>query len=279
MEEACRNDAERLVNAVPSLSGESKERLAAPLAALTCLWLGFFSITAAALVGPSRTAPELEANVVTVLNQDASEAGFCTGSVIDPHVVLTAAHCVTRTAETQILFRDAHGAPVKVKAQAIAVHPSYRPDAIRRRIISIDLALIKLAEPLPPGFAPLEIAQSAPISPGEKFLLAGYGVADEHHSGTGGILRAGVLAAAGSKSPLLLWVADPAHAGLGACTGDSGAPILAFDKPTLVAVAVWAKGENGNHCGLLTQAVLIAPQKQWIESTLRSWNILGASGD
>lgn len=239
---------------------------------LVCLIGALASGTAAwALVGPSRIAPELEPYVVTVLNRSAGSAGFCTASVIARSIVLTAAHCVSTPGDSRIFFRDGKGAPVLIEVASIAVNPGYRPDAIRRRLVSIDLALVRLAEPLPAAFTPIELAQSSAVEIGQKFLIAGFGVADENEGKTGGILRSGVLAASGPKSQILLWVTDPSGRGLGGCTGDSGAPILAFDRPVVVAVAIWAKGQNGRQCGALTQAVLVAPQRHWIDAIQTAW--------
>jgi hypothetical protein len=240
--------------------------------ALGCLTLALMSSTAGALVGPARLAPELEPYVVTVLNRSGGSAGFCTGSVITPSVVLTAAHCVGSPDDTRIFFRNGKREPVLIETRSIAINPGFRPDAIRRRIVSIDLALVLLSEPLPPSFSPIELSRTSSSEPGQKFLIAGFGVADEGQGKTGGVLRSGVLVDTGPKSAILLWAADPKQTGLGACTGDSGAPLLAFDKPVVVAVAVWAKGSGGNRCGALTQAVLVAPQSRWIEATLDGWS-------
>jgi hypothetical protein len=84
-------------------------------------------------------------------------------------------------------------------------------------------------------------------------------------------LRAGVLVASGPKSPVLLWLTDPDGTGLGGCTGDSGAPVLAIAQPALVAVAIRAKGGNGHLCGAMTEAVLIGPQMPWVRKTLQAW--------
>jgi hypothetical protein len=154
---------------------------------------------------------------------------------------------------------------------AIAVHPEFRPKIGRKHLISIDLALLRLAEPLPPGFKPIELADSSPVATGQPFRIAGFGRADESVSGTSGDLRAGILVASGPKSPVLVWLTDPDGAGLGGCTGDSGAPVLAIDQPVLVAVAIRAKGNNGFSCGAMTEAVLIGPQVPWVRKTLQAW--------
>ena len=154
---------------------------------------------------------------------------------------------------------------------AIAVHPEFRPKIERKHLISIDLALLRLARPLPPKFKPIELADSSPVATGQPFRIAGFGRADESVSGTSGVLRAGVLVASGPRSPVLVWLTDPDGTGLGGCTGDSGAPVLAIGQPALVAVAIRARGNNGHSCGAMTEAVLIGPQLPWVRKTLQAW--------
>jgi len=40
-----------------------------------------------------------------------------------------------------------------------------------------------------------------------------------------------------------------------------------------VAITSWSAGEGKSHCGKLTQAALIAPQRAWIERVLRGWGL------
>ncbi|WOJ89570.1 trypsin-like serine protease [Methylocapsa polymorpha] len=246
--------------------------------ALVRLFILLIPTAASALVGPAREAPDLAPYVAVVLNRNGSSASFCTATVIARNIVLTAAHCVTAPDDTRVFFRDAEGQSTMLDVTSIALNPGYRPDAVRRRLVSIDLALVRLAEPLPSAFSPVALPKFGPAAAavGQMFRIAGFGVADEGAGKTGGVLREGDLIASGPKSSILLWLADPNREGLGACTGDSGAPIFAAAAPLLVAVAVWAKGENGHSCGALTQAVLIAPQRRWIDATLSAWGVTGS---
>jgi Trypsin len=74
---------------------------------LACLSGIVLTVPAVALVGPARLAPEFAPYVVMVL--DSSDGSYCTASVIAPHVVLTAAHCVSGRLETRVFFRDGEG--------------------------------------------------------------------------------------------------------------------------------------------------------------------------
>ena len=50
----------------------------------------------------------------------------------------------------------------------------------------------------------------------------------------------------------------------GACTGDSGGAV--FDREgALVGIIAFAAGRGTRRCGALTQAVRVAPFRQWIE--------------
>jgi trypsin len=238
---------------------------------LACLSGMILTAPVFALVGPAGEAPEFAPYVVTVLDKSGGGASFCTASVIAPDVVLTAAHCVSDLSNTRVFFRGGHSQLVLFDVASIAVHPEFRPKIGRKHLISIDLALLRLAEPLPATFKPIELTDSGPVATGRPFRMAGFGRADESVGGTSGVLRAGVLVASGPKSPVLVWLADPDGAGLGGCTGDSGAPVLAIGQPALVAVAIRARGNNGYSCGAMTEAVLIGPQLPWIRKTLQAW--------
>jgi hypothetical protein len=242
---------------------------------LACLSGMVLTAPVFALVGPAREAPEFTPYVVTVLDKSGGGRGggpsFCTASVIASNVVLTAAHCVSNLSNTRVFFRDGHGQLVLFDVASIAVHPEFRPKIGRKQLFSIDLALLRLAEPLPPTFKSIELADSGPVATGQPFRLAGFGRADESVSGTSGVLRAGILIASGPKSPVLVWLTDPDGTGLGGCTGDSGAPVLAIGQLALVAVAIKAKGNNGYSCGAMTEAVLIGPQMPWVRKTLQAW--------
>lgn len=230
---------------------------------------------ALALVGPARQAPEFAPYVVMVENRSGGEADFCSASVISRDIVLTAAHCITDLDDTQVFFRDAQGEVVPFDVASIAIHPGYRPNIGRQRLISIDLALIRLATPLPSSFKPVQLSDFGSVRIGEFLRIVGFGRGDERTSGTSGVLRDGVVVTNGPKSPVLVWLKDPNDTGLGGCTGDSGAPVFALDEPRLVAVAIRAKGENGFLCGAMTEAVLITPQMPWIRKTLQGWGSTG----
>jgi hypothetical protein len=226
---------------------------------------------ASALVGPAREAPQFAPYVVMVMYRSGGDTSFCTASVITSNIVLTAAHCVSDLSDTRVFYRGGLGKLALFDVTTVAINPDYKPNAWRQHFVSIDLALLRLKEPLPSSFQPVELADFGPIATGQRLRIAGFGRADEDVSGTSGILRVGILSVTGPKSKLLAFLVDPNGFGLGGCTGDSGAPIFAIDRPLLVAVAIRAKGKGGYSCGASTEAVQIGPQMPWIHEILRAW--------
>ena len=74
---------------------------------------------------------------------------------------------------------------------------------------------------------------NAPISikVGDRFTVIGYGITHPGDARSGGVLRSAELVATSRPDSLDVRLTDPAtrnsRRGLGACTGDSGAPVFA----------------------------------------------------
>ena len=207
--------------------------------------------------------------VAMVLIRGGDKAGFCTGLVLSPRVLLTAAHCLRPLRDMAVHYRDAAGAPVVIPVDAAVSHPLYRADAIKVRALSIDLALIRAARPLPPRFVGAAIADGGPPPIGAPAIVSGYGAAREGDWASGGELRSVILAVREPASTVLIWAADPTGRAAGACSGDSGAPIWSADGSAAIAIVAWAQAAHGRGCGGLTQGPLLAPLKSWIEETER----------
>lgn len=241
---------------------------------LPALLPAFLGSPSAALVG---AAPDgrFAGRVAMVLMRGPGEAGFCSALVLDSRTLLTAAHCLRGVGDMAVHYRDASGAPVVIPVEAALAHPQYRPDAIRARVASIDVALVRTASPLDARFAGAAIASGDGPAVGDAVILTGFGSTRDGDWKSGGILRSVAIAVRAPASSVLVWAADPAGRIAGACSGDSGAPIFSADGGTAVAVATWAQAPHGRGCGGLTQGPRLAPLRGWIEETRRS---LGRSG-
>ena len=226
---------------------------------------------AAAMVGPTVAAGPASRYTVMVLFHKGAEAGFCSGVALAQDVVLTAAHCVPKGADLRVHLPGSGPDPKLLPISAVSRNPDYRPDAIKQRERSIDLALVHLAVPLPDSFSPAPLARTAATKPGTRFVASGFGVAHEGDAPSSGTLRSAVLAARAPLSGVLLWAEDPAASGSGACTGDSGGPVSLEGDAGISALMVWSAGDGSGQCGRLTQAAWLAPQRSWIERVMQAW--------
>jgi hypothetical protein len=231
-------------------------------------------VSPASAVVQGREDSPLARHAVMVLS---NKGAFCSAAVIAPTVILTAAHCVTGASAYRIHYKEADGQPVLLEPAALAVHPGYDAGAVKGRRRSIDLALVRLGSPLPGRFAPVGLSTAGRPSAGTRLTVAGYGLGAEGAATSGGRFRTaelGVIEPFGPSS-ILVWLTDPATGrtgtGAGACQGDSGGPIL--DGGGVVAVTVWAEGVGKARCGALTQGLLVAPQRSWIDGVLAGWGV------
>jgi hypothetical protein len=241
------------------------KRAAAAIAAICLTVLLSAPHGAQAIVGASTDAPRWRSHAVMVLSRSGREAGFCSGVVLTRTIVLTAAHCVASANDTRVYLP---GQPL-IALRRIARHPDFHADAPRTRSRSIDLALIETAEALPADFTAPAFAEATRYELGDTFEIAGFGVAREDDAKTSGTLRAGSVSLRAPLSSVLLWL-DHAQHMTGACTGDSGGPVFTEDGK-LAAVIAFAEGEGARHCGKLTQAVLVGPQRAWIARVIAGW--------
>lgn len=221
-----------------------------------------------AIVGGAPPAGEDAGGAVVMLT--GSHGTFCSGVALTRDLVLTAAHCVLPGAAYKLVEFDAARQPVLKDLAAIARHPEFDVNAALRHRVTADVALLKLAAPL--KLIPAALARdSGAVAAGDRFVVAGYGVAARGDGKTGGTLRAATLVAAGQPGSLQIRLADPAtkgeRGGLGACTGDSGAPVYRPIGGALAVIGVvsWSTGPAlSEGCGGLTGVTPLARYRAWI---------------
>jgi hypothetical protein len=234
--------------------------------ALTCICTLGTSVSA--LVGGAPPAGEAAGGAVVMLT--GSQATFCSGVALARDLVLTAAHCVLPGANYKLVEFNGTRQPVLKDLRAIARHPDFDVNAVLRHRVTADVALIKLAAPLKISPAPLMPA-GASVAAGDRLVVAGYGVAVRGDGKSGGTVRAATLVTTGQPGTLQIRLADPAtkgeRAGLGACTGDSGAPVYREVGGALAVIGVvsWSTGPGlSDGCGGLTGVTPLARYRAWI---------------
>ncbi len=109
-------------------------------------------------------SPSGDAAVVALAQGDALE---CSGTVIGPHAVLTAAHCVTGTLP-EIALGDTLATAVRQAVIAAFVHPAF--DA---QTLDHDIAVLVVDPPL--AIAPMPYATALFADAGASIRIVGYG--------------------------------------------------------------------------------------------------------
>lgn len=213
-----------------------------------------------AITGAAGSAPS------SVVMISGSRSSVCTGTAIARDLVLTAAHCMRLSG-----YRIVPQGGGSISVQEIATHPRFDMSAYERARATADVALVKLASPLPGNVAIAPISGAVPAV-GARMSIAGFGVTVSRGESGLGTARGASLVVTGQPGNLQIRLYDPAtrneRAGLGACTGDSGGP--AFSGNAVAGVVSWTTGPgNSDGCGGLTGITPLASYRSWIVDQAR----------
>ena len=168
--------------------------------------------------------------------------GACTGTVIGPTTVLTAAHCTDMRLVCKNLTADCAAVEGDIE------HPNaVKPGPSDLRVLTVpDLADLGLLE------IPLGTAEGC-----SRLLVQGFG------KGSGGVLMEREVRTCNQTFGVI-------HASEGICNGDSGGPMYCMDggEPVLVGVASWGYDASGL-CRGATGFVDVEYNRFWIEGNTK----------
>jgi hypothetical protein len=123
---------------IQTCSRAALRALAAASLAITSL--NAIPLSAHAMVGGA-AAPDdgIARAVMTIVG---SRGNFCSGALIAPTLVLSAAHCVSPGASYKIVIYDAQKQPQLLAVKRVADHPNFNAQGIRSHRASADVALL-----------------------------------------------------------------------------------------------------------------------------------------
>jgi hypothetical protein len=276
----------------PRASEKTMKKQAAALACLSALVFGCGGSTVPLDSGDNAHrqsvvggTPASDGNIgATVALMDPDyQVFFCTGTLVSPRVVVTAAHCLFMgndvITSNQVAVLGGHLEPEQVPSstytgvQSLAVHPDFTmefpitddPDGLTD---FPDVGVLVLDAPLP-GIAPAPIlpaeSVATELAPGNALLIAGYGVHDmANQYEAAGVLYEGEtpyvrnnaveFVAGGSGSP-------------DSCYGDSGGPAYRIVDGIryLVGATSRASMATNTECGGGGVYALLPNHVGWIE--------------
>lgn len=205
------------------------------------------------LVAQKSTALVLsQATKYTVGIYHKNKAGTCTGVIVSPRSILTAAHCVEESGDSvEIRFgSDILSDYQKYESEKIYVSSKYRGSKFGKQkgLDTYDLALIYLPKDIPSSYEVVKVYQSSDsLKNGTPLVFAGYGENIKSPAYRKRPLRSGIIYISDSDFSDSEFAISQ-NRGFGPCKGDSGGPAFSFMQGELQLAGVISRGDH--HCTL-----------------------------
>ena len=158
---------------------------------------------------------------VVLLNMKDSaglQVGSCSGTVVAPRGILTAAHCLPASTASIKVFL---GSGPELVASSFAAHPNWR----EANNTALDVGVVLMPDDIGRRPVPLLLSRDARV--GENAIFAGWG---KDQNGLAATLRAGVATITAVTSLTLQTTFSSNFSSV--CQGDSGGPILLSEGGT-----------------------------------------------
>jgi len=204
--------------------------------------------TASSVVGGTTTTAHPAVVYVQFLNDGRGAA--CTGTLIAPTLVLTAAHCVVpapttkKVSDWKVVFGASDPASIKaatpIPVTSAHPHPAYKHNNFGN---GNDAAVLVLSKPAPANIKPIAV-NTRPIAAnavGKSILAVGFGLSDGVNKTGAGTKRQGLLPIAQVRN-VEIAAGKP---GLTTCQGDSGGPWFAKVNGADSVIGITSYGPNG----------------------------------
>lgn len=165
--------------------------------------------------GTDCSASAANTSIMRLNMQDAiGNAGSCSGTVIAPRTILTAAHCLDGGVRSVVVWRG-ETPPDLITTSSFRAHPGYSAT----NVTALDVGVVFVDRDLGRPIVPLLFNREP--QPSETAVVAGWGQDSQQQSG---ILRAGSTTLSRVEETILRTQFSTTVGGI--CQGDSGGPIL-----------------------------------------------------
>lgn len=202
-----------------------------------CSALELTETPAAKIVNGTPCSDLTKSPVVAILkNTSDGRTGLCTGTMLSPNKVLTAAHCLDDASSVDILFGITADKFAFVTASSWNMHPSFS-----RAGFTDDVGVVHSPVSLPVPNLPI-LTSSAPKI-GDKVSIFGYG-STSGGADIDGKLRAGAMTIGGVDVSKIYAYFDAGSSNT--CSGDSGGPMLlqVGGQQTIVGITSYGSSLN-----------------------------------
>ncbi|CAN8075973.1 unnamed protein product [Agarophyton chilense] len=247
------------------------------------------------IVGGKRVPARLRKHLARVFIETFSGILIaCSGSVISPTYVLSAAHCfvdpgaidVSRSyvlvAERTTKSKYFRSPSNKIFMRNVFVHRRYRDDSS----FANDIALVQLESDIPPRFLSPIALENPPTRSGSKLQAAGYGARGSGESVPRRVRRTDVLfqrwsvcdeelgfSGANNRRREFCYTSldFPDKGRTGTCFGDSGGPILKREHGQFqqIGITSYFYGDRCNSAGAVMVAMNLSSYKKMIRRKVR----------
>ncbi len=195
----------------------------------------------------------LSHSVSLIARSSTGDGHRCTGVVVGPHQIITAAHCLTNVKELDIGIGPRYWRLPGVKATNIMRHPRWTSS------YPYDVGIITFSGDLPSQMKASTLSEDLTLRSGDKVLIAGFGSSGELHPdlrGEFGFLRQ-VQVDIDLVEPETNSFTIKPYTRKGGCHGDSGGPAFIDRQGQLELVGIISGPSSDAPCdeghGSITQ--------------------------